>query len=77
MTESEKVMAPGLREFFYVFYKEEDMKNDSIEEPVQIPFIPEYIDLIEKKRGIKRWKESFSYYCFHPEKFRFGLKDLK
>jgi hypothetical protein len=35
------------------------------------------VDLIEKKRAIKRWKQSFSYYSFHPEKFKFGLKNLK
>jgi len=34
-------------------------------------------DLIEKKRALKRWKQSFSYYCLHPEKFKFGFKDMK
>ena len=35
-------------------------------------------DFIEKKRTTKkRWKYSFGYYCLHPEKFRFGLKDFK
>jgi len=35
------------------------------------------VDVIEKKRALKRWKQSFSYYCLHPDKFRFGIKDLK
>ncbi|MBY8986105.1 MAG: hypothetical protein KGD65_13600 [Candidatus Lokiarchaeota archaeon] len=34
-------------------------------------------DLIESKRAMKRWKNSFGYYCLHPEKFRFSLRDLK
>ena len=34
-------------------------------------------DLIENKRALKRWKQSFGYYCLHPEKFRFGLRSLK
>jgi len=34
-------------------------------------------DLIEYKRALKRWKQSFGYYCLHPEKFRFGLRNLK
>ena len=34
-------------------------------------------DLIEYKRAMKRWKQSFGYYCLHPEKFRFSLRYLK
>lgn len=34
-------------------------------------------DIIEYKRAMKRWKQSFGYYCLHPEKFRFSLRNLK
>ena len=34
-------------------------------------------DVIEDKRAMKRWKQSFGYYCLHPEKFRFSLRYLK
>jgi hypothetical protein len=34
-------------------------------------------DLVESKRSKKKWKKSFGYYCLHPEKFRFSLRDLK
>jgi len=36
----------------------------------------EPLDPIDKIREEKRWKQSFSYYCLHPEKFKFGLKDF-
>ncbi len=41
------------------------------------PITKDGTDLIEKKRAKKRWKQSYSYYLLHPEKFRFGQKDLK
>jgi hypothetical protein len=34
-------------------------------------------DPIQMRRNIKRWKQTMSYYLSHPEKFNFGLKDLK
>ena len=34
------------------------------------------IDLIQKQRDEKRWRNSLGYYYLNPEKFRFGLKDL-
>ncbi|MFX1425459.1 MAG: hypothetical protein ACFFBE_03330 [Promethearchaeota archaeon] len=33
-------------------------------------------DPIQMKRNIKRWKQTISYYLLHPEKFKFGLRDL-
>ncbi|MFX0104594.1 MAG: hypothetical protein ACFE75_03775 [Candidatus Hodarchaeota archaeon] len=65
-----------MKEFLYVFYKEEESKEPKIK-PSQIPFVQKEVDLIEKKRELKRWKKSFGYYCLHPEKFKFGLRDLK
>ena len=35
------------------------------------------IAVVDKKRALKRWKQSLSYYCLHPEKFKFGIRDLK
>jgi hypothetical protein len=34
-------------------------------------------DPIQMKRNVKNWKQSLNYYLSHPEKFKFGLKDLK
>ena len=34
-------------------------------------------DPIQMKRNEKNWKQSMGYYLLHPEKFKFGLKDLK
>ena len=34
-------------------------------------------DPIQMKRNEKNWKQSVGYYLLHPEKFKFGLKDLK
>ena len=88
LTESEQIIIPDFKEFFYIFYKEE-AKEEPKDVSSYIPFAgkkaesiaikstEKQVDLIEKKRALKRWKQSFSYYCLHPEKFQFGLKDLK
>jgi hypothetical protein len=34
-------------------------------------------DPIQMRRNEKRWKKTMGYYLLHPEKFKFGLKDLK
>ena len=34
-------------------------------------------DPIQMRRNVKRWKQTMGYYLLHPEKFKFGLKDLK
>jgi len=66
-----------LREFFYVFYKEEDSKQEQPKkECSQIPFVKDEYDSIEKERELKRWKQTFSYYSMHPLNLGFGLKDL-
>lgn len=33
-------------------------------------------DPVQMRRNIKKWKRSMGYYILHPEKFKFGLKDL-
>ncbi len=35
------------------------------------------IDLIEKKRALKRWKQTLNFYSLHPEKYKFGFKNFK
>jgi hypothetical protein len=88
LTESEQKGALEFKEFFYVFQKEQ-AKIEEIKPSINIPFkgidtkrrknvsTNNEVDPIEKKRALKRWKKSFSYYCHHPEKFRFGMKNLK
>ncbi|MFX0023297.1 MAG: hypothetical protein ACFE9S_13305 [Candidatus Hermodarchaeota archaeon] len=34
------------------------------------------IDLIQKQRDKRRWRNSLGYYYLNPEKFKFGLRDL-
>jgi len=34
-------------------------------------------DLVQMRRNMKRWKQTMGYYLLHPEKFKFGLKELK
>lgn len=88
MTESKQNINSEFMEFFYVFQKEQP-NVESIKISSSIPFtridtmrrknvpINKELDTVEKKRALKRWKQSFGYYCHHPEKFRFGIKNLK
>ncbi len=88
MTESKQNVALEFKEFFYVFQKEQ-VKVKEIKPSLNSRFMGidtirrknvstnKEVDPIEKKRALKRWKKSFSYYCHHPEKFRFGIKNLK
>ncbi|MFX1326575.1 MAG: hypothetical protein ACFE91_00325 [Promethearchaeota archaeon] len=43
----------------------------------QISSAKKEVDLIEQKRALKRWKQSISHYYLHPEKYKFGLRNLK
>ena len=36
----------------------------------------EELDDIDKKRLLKEWKKSFSYYSFNPDDFKFKFSDL-
>ena len=76
MTESKKILLYELETENLESIKEEVIKEPKIQLKQKIP-VEKEIDLIEKKRELKRWKRSFSYYCLHPEKFKFGFKDLK
>ena len=55
----------------------EEAKENLEKEIETIVIKKEPLDPIDKEREVKRWKQSFSYYCLHPEKFKFGLIDLK
>jgi len=59
------------------YYIKEDVKLEPKEKITVALVIKDESDLIEKKRALRRWKQSFCYYCLYPEKFRFGIRDFK
>ena len=59
------------------YYIKEDVKLEPKEKITVAPVIKVESDLIEKKRALRRWKQSFGDYCLYPEKFRFRLRDFK
>jgi len=59
------------------YYIKEDFNLEPKEKITVAPVVKDESDLIEKKRTLRRWKQSFGYYCLYPEKFRFGLRDFK
>ncbi|MHA2008390.1 MAG: hypothetical protein ACW99E_07515 [Promethearchaeota archaeon] len=58
------------------YYINKDIKLKPKEKITVATVIYDKSDFIDKKRALKRWKQSFGYFCLHPEKFRFGLRDL-
>ncbi|MCK4382490.1 MAG: hypothetical protein KAW66_04270 [Candidatus Lokiarchaeota archaeon] len=87
MATTEEKIVSTLKEFAkYRLIEEVKEKLDNIVEEAKenlekeietIVIKKEPLDPIDKEREEKRWKQSFSYYCLHPEKFKFGLRDLK
>ncbi|MFX1420259.1 MAG: hypothetical protein ACFE9N_15200 [Promethearchaeota archaeon] len=87
MTESKQTILSDFKEFFYVFDKEDVKEVKKLE--ISIPFMrcdikwgknpstQKELDLIEKKRSLKRWKQSIGYYSLYPEIYKFRFKDLK
>ncbi|MHA2036989.1 MAG: hypothetical protein ACW972_03115 [Promethearchaeota archaeon] len=59
------------------YYVKEDVNLEPKEKITVAPVVKDESELIEKKRALRRWKQSFGYYCLHPEKFTFGLRDFK
>jgi len=58
------------------FILEEAQEN--IEKEIETIVIrKELLDPINKAREEKRWKQSKNYYLLNPQKFNFGLRDLK
>ena len=75
MTESEKIIIFELEQTLYQVLKE-NLKEKSEPETIKNPFKIGESKQIEKERLIKRWKQSEGYFYLHPDKFRFGFKDL-
>ena len=59
------------------YYIKGDIKLEPKEKSTVTPVVKDESDLTEKMRALRRWKLSLGYYCFYPEKFRFGLRDFK
>lgn len=79
MTESKYKMAPGFEELYCIFNEQEDSTQELKDEIIKIiktPITSEKNSLIDKKRALKRWKQSFGYHSLNPEKFKFSLRDL-
>ncbi len=70
------MITPDFIGVIYVPY-EEKTKFESKKRSEVAPITNNEPDVIEDKRAMKRWKQSFGYYCLHPEKFRFSLRNLK
>ena len=70
------MITPDLIGVIYVPYEEKTEFELKII-PEVAPITNNEPDVIEDKRAMKRWKQSFGYYCLHPEKFRFSLRYLK
>ncbi len=76
MTESKENLASGFEELYSIIIEQEDSKQEPKDEIIKIPIISEKISLIDKKRALKRWKQSFGFYSLNPKKFKFTLRDL-
>ena len=75
LTESKKIIIFELEQTLSQALKG-NIKEETKQEPIQIPFIKKESNEIDKKRMIKRWKMTEGYFYLNPEKFRFSLKDL-
>ncbi len=76
LTESIRIITPDLRGVIYV-PREELIEFEPKKIFKEALSDRNELDLIERKRDLKRWKQSLGYYSLHPDKFRFGLRDLK
>jgi len=76
-------MAVGKKKISKVFkgfpkYKILDEVKDKAKKEVNFfSYLESDPDPVQMRRNIKNWKQSIGYYILHPEKFKFGLKDLK
>ena len=69
MTQINKLVKTGIiskNEEDDKYYIEEDLKLEPKEKITIAPVVKDESDLIEKKRALRRWKQSFGYYCLHP-----------
>ena len=49
-----------------IYYIKEDVELVPKEKISIAPVVKVESDLIKKKRVLRRWKQSFGYYCLHP-----------
>lgn len=76
MTTAEEEIILTLKEF--PKYKILEEVKEKIEREIETIVIKkETVDPIDKKREIKKWKQTIGYYLLNPHKFKFGLKDFK
>ncbi|MFW9822501.1 MAG: hypothetical protein ACFFE4_06180 [Candidatus Thorarchaeota archaeon] len=71
------MITPDLKGVIYVPQEEMVKLKPKKATKKSAPLTKDELDLIDRKRDLKRWKQSFGYYCLHPEKFRFGIRDFK
>jgi len=71
-----KEISPVLKEF--PIYKILDNKKEKVKKEVNFFKILETdSDPLQKRKNERKWKQTLGYYLLHPEKFKFGFKDLK
>ena len=75
MTESKNIIIFELEQSISQTLKE-NLEEKSEPDAIKIPFIKGESKQIEKKRMLKKWKESEGYYYLNPGKFQFSLKNL-
>ena len=71
-----KEISPVLKVF--PIYKILDNKKEKVKKEVNFFKILETdSNPLQKRRNERKWKQTLGYYLLHPEKFKFGFKDLK
>ncbi len=75
MTESKNIIIFELEQSISQTLKE-NLEEKSEPDTMKIPVIKRESKQIEKKRMLKKWKESEGYYYLNPGKFQFSLKNL-
>lgn len=71
-----KQITPVLKEF--PKYKILDEIKEKVKEEVYFfTTLETDSDSVQMRRNEKKWKQTMGYYLLHPEKFKFGIKDLK
>lgn len=66
-----KIILYDIKDFLHKIFKENSEKDPKVKREL-ITVIKEdfYSKLIEKKRALKRWKESLNYYYVGSDKFK-------
>ncbi|UCD01407.1 MAG: hypothetical protein JSV23_11115 [Promethearchaeota archaeon] len=76
MTASKEKIIPFLKEF--PKYEILDKIEKELKKEVKVVTTVERVfDPIQKRRDEVSWKQTMGNYLLHPEKFKFGLRDLK